>query len=153
MDLVNIANWGLGVFLGLMTFLFIFRIVLTWYPQVELNRLPWKLIALPTEPLLIPVRRVIPPIAIAFIDSPLKPWLILISYIIINQVTDKVIIPKLRKNRVKLIPANVIVGEVFYANFLGLLGLFLALPLTIISQILIKEILIKDIFDHWQAKQ
>ncbi|MDJ0658099.1 MAG: YggT family protein [Crocosphaera sp.] len=62
MNFVNIANWGLGLFLGLMTFLFIFRIVLTWYPQVELNRLPWKLIALPTEPLLIPVRRVIPPL-------------------------------------------------------------------------------------------
>jgi YggT family protein len=62
MDLINLANWGLGLLLALMTFLFIFRIVLTWYPQVELNNLPWKLIALPTEPLLIPVRRVVPPI-------------------------------------------------------------------------------------------
>ncbi|MDJ0509879.1 MAG: YggT family protein [Crocosphaera sp.] len=62
MDLVNIANWSLGLLLAVMTFLFIFRIVLTWYPQVELNRLPWKLIALPTEPFLIPVRRLIPPI-------------------------------------------------------------------------------------------
>ncbi|MEL4894088.1 YggT family protein [Crocosphaera sp. Alani8] len=62
MDLVNVANLGLGLFLGLMTFLFIFRIVLTWYPQVELNRLPWNLIAIPTEPLLIPVRRFVPPL-------------------------------------------------------------------------------------------
>lgn len=61
MNLVNLANWALGLLLALMTFLFIFRIVLTWYPQVELNRFPWKLIALPTEPLLIPVRRVVPP--------------------------------------------------------------------------------------------
>ncbi|ACK68355.1 protein of unknown function YGGT [Rippkaea orientalis PCC 8801] len=62
MNIINITNWGLGLGLGLMTFLFIFRIVLTWYPQVELNNLPWKLIALPTEPLLIPVRKVIPPL-------------------------------------------------------------------------------------------
>ena len=62
MDLINIANWGLGLFLGLMTFLFIFRIVLTWYPQVEFNRLPCNLINFPTEPLLIPVRGVIPPV-------------------------------------------------------------------------------------------
>ncbi len=61
-SITDLANWGLGLFLGLMTFLFIFRIVLTWYPQVELNRLPWKLIAWPTEPLLIPVRKVIPPL-------------------------------------------------------------------------------------------
>lgn len=45
-----------------MTFLFIFRIILTWYPQVDLNRLPFNLIAWPTEPFLIPLRKIIPPI-------------------------------------------------------------------------------------------
>ncbi len=48
--------------LGLMIFLFIFRIVLTWYPQVEMNRFPFNFIVLPTEPLLAPLRRVIPPV-------------------------------------------------------------------------------------------
>lgn len=95
---------------------------------------------------------VIFPMAIAFLYSPWIPWLILILYIAIYQITDKIIIPKLRKNRVVLISANVIIGEVIFANFLGLLGLFLAFPLIIISQILIKEILIKDIFDNWQIK-
>lgn len=57
-----IATWTLGIFLGLMIFLFIFRIVLTWYPQVDLNRLPFNLIAWPTEPFLIPVRKLVPPI-------------------------------------------------------------------------------------------
>ncbi|MEB3251193.1 MAG: YggT family protein, partial [Synechococcales cyanobacterium] len=45
-----------------MTLLFIFRIVLTWYPQVELTRFPWLLVFWPTEPLLVPVRKWIPPI-------------------------------------------------------------------------------------------
>jgi YggT family protein len=57
-----IANWTLGIFLGLMIFLFIFRIVLTWYPQVDLNRLPFNLVAWPTEPFLVPVRKIVPPI-------------------------------------------------------------------------------------------
>ncbi|MGB5963415.1 MAG: YggT family protein [Coleofasciculaceae cyanobacterium] len=57
-----IATLTLGIFLGLMIFLFIFRIVLTWYPQVDLNRLPFNLIAWPTEPFLIPVRKIVPPI-------------------------------------------------------------------------------------------
>lgn len=52
----------LGAFLGLMIFLFIFRIVLTWYPQVDLNRLPFSLVSWPTEPLLAPLRKLIPPI-------------------------------------------------------------------------------------------
>ncbi len=55
-------SWGLGLFLGLMTFFFILRIVLTWYPQIELNQFPWTLISWPTEPLLIPVRNLVPPL-------------------------------------------------------------------------------------------
>ena len=56
------ANWGIGILLGVMTLLFIFRIVLTWYPQAELNRFPFNLVFWPTEPFLIPVRKVVPPI-------------------------------------------------------------------------------------------
>jgi predicted PurR-regulated permease PerM len=93
---------------------------------------------------------VISPMAISFLYSDWKSWAILIVYMGIYHSIDKIIIPKLRKNRVILIPANVIIGQIIFANFLGLLGLFLAFPLIIITQILVKEILIKDIFDHWQ---
>lgn len=62
MAATEILSWGVGLFLGLMTLLFIFRIVLTWYPQVDLNQLPYSLVAWPTEPFLIPVRKVVPPI-------------------------------------------------------------------------------------------
>ncbi|BAZ67265.1 MAG: YggT family protein [Pelatocladus maniniholoensis HA4357-MV3] len=59
---INLTAWILGLGLGLMTLLFIFRIVLTWYPQVDLNRLPFNLVAWPTEPFLIPMRKLVPPI-------------------------------------------------------------------------------------------
>lgn len=62
MNTVTLASWIIGPFLGLMTFLFIFRIVLTWYPQVNLNRLPFNLIAWPTEPFLVPLRKIVPPL-------------------------------------------------------------------------------------------
>jgi YggT family protein len=62
MDYVAIASWILGPLLGVMTFLFIFRIVLTWYPQVELSRFPFNLVALPTEPFLVPLRKIVPPL-------------------------------------------------------------------------------------------
>lgn len=57
-----IATWILGPLLGAMIFLFIFRIVLTWYPQVDVTRFPFNWVVSPTEPLLIPLRKVIPPI-------------------------------------------------------------------------------------------
>ncbi|MBD0362411.1 MAG: YggT family protein [Coleofasciculus sp. C3-bin4] len=62
MTAATLTTWTLGPFLGLMIFLFIFRIVLTWYPQVDLNRFPFNLIAWPTEPFLVPVRKIVPPI-------------------------------------------------------------------------------------------
>lgn len=62
MDYITLANWTLGISLGLMTFLFIFRIVLTWYPQVNINQFPFNLIFWPTEPFLAPTRKIVPPL-------------------------------------------------------------------------------------------
>jgi YggT family protein len=62
MTSVAIANWVLAPLLGLLILLFIIRIVLTWYPQAELNRMPFILVALPTEPFLIPLRKLVPPL-------------------------------------------------------------------------------------------
>jgi YggT family protein len=62
MAMSEVLNWGVGLFLALMTLLFIFRIVLTWYPQVDLAKLPVSLVVWPTEPLLAPVRKLVPPI-------------------------------------------------------------------------------------------
>lgn len=62
MSITQLSTLGIGIFLGLMTLLFIFRIVLTWYPQAELTRFPFNLVVWPTEPLLVPVRKVVPPI-------------------------------------------------------------------------------------------
>ena len=42
----------LGLLLAAWTLAFLLRIVLTWYPQVDLNRGAWPLVAWPTEPVL-----------------------------------------------------------------------------------------------------
>lgn len=60
MSIYTAASWSIGLFLALMTLLFILRIVLTWYPQVDLNKLPFNLVAWPTEPFLMPLRKVVP---------------------------------------------------------------------------------------------
>ena len=62
MDLISITSLILSLGLGLMTILFIFRIVLTWYPQINTNRFPINLVVIPTEPILSPLRKVIPPL-------------------------------------------------------------------------------------------
>ncbi|NJO41464.1 MAG: YggT family protein [Cyanobacteria bacterium CRU_2_1] len=58
----TIASWILAPLLGVMIFLFIFRIVLTWYPQANLTQFPFNIVAIPTEPFLIPLRKLVPPL-------------------------------------------------------------------------------------------
>lgn len=62
MNLPSFGALSISLLLGLMTILFIFRIVLTWYPQAELTRLPFSLVVFPTEPFLKPLRKIISPI-------------------------------------------------------------------------------------------
>ncbi|MFM7087159.1 MAG: YggT family protein [Cyanobium sp.] len=63
--------------LGGWTLLFLFRIVLTWYPQLDLSRGVLRLISLPTEGLLTLTRRLIPPIG--GVDVTPVVWVGLIS--------------------------------------------------------------------------
>ena len=62
MNITIIFSVLLGIFLLLMTVLFIFRIVLTWYPRVDLKKFPFVIAYLPTEPFLAPTRKVIQPL-------------------------------------------------------------------------------------------
>jgi YggT family protein len=62
MDTITTLMWTIGPLLAILSLLFFFRIILTWYPQVESSQWPWRLIFWPTEPLLAPTRKLIPPI-------------------------------------------------------------------------------------------
>lgn len=69
----------LSTILAIMTFLFIFRIVLTWYPQVESKKFPFNLVIAPTEPFLAPSRKLISPIG--GVDITPIIWVAIISLV------------------------------------------------------------------------
>lgn len=62
LEALPILHLLLGVLLASLTLMFLLRIVLTWYPKVNLNKGLWPLIAWPTEPILVATRKLIPPI-------------------------------------------------------------------------------------------
>ena len=62
MNLLSLGAIAISLILGLMTILFIFRIVLSWYPQTEVTRFPFSLAIVPTEPFLKPLRKIVSPI-------------------------------------------------------------------------------------------
>ncbi len=94
---------------------------------------------------------VVPPIAIALLDAPWKAIAVLILYIVIQQVESNLLTPLVMKQQVSLLPAVTLLAQVFFATFFGFLGLLLALPLTVVAQVWLKEVLIKDILDQWKT--
>ncbi|MFS8911337.1 YggT family protein [Synechococcus sp. H60.3] len=60
--LPQFTAWVLGPLLAIYTVLFVLRIFLSWYPQLDTSRLPYSLVVGLTEFLLRPTRRLIPPL-------------------------------------------------------------------------------------------
>ena len=92
------------------------------------------------------------PLMIALLDAPWKALAVLIWYIIIQQVESYWLTPTVMAKQVSLLPAVTLVAQIFFASLFGVLGLLLALPLTVVAQIWIQELYFKDIMDKWKNK-
>ncbi|MEL7076430.1 MAG: AI-2E family transporter [Cyanobacteria bacterium J06582_2] len=99
-----------------------------------------------------PVLSVVPPAAMALLDAPWKALAVVILYVVIQQVESNVLTPIVMQKQVSLLPAITLLSQVAFAVFFGLLGLFLALPITVVAQVWLKEVLVKDILDRWQIE-
>ena len=69
----------LGILLSFLTLVFLIRLILTWYPKVDLNKGFWLLIAIPTSSILNVTRKLIPPIW--GVDVGPVIWIGIISFI------------------------------------------------------------------------
>jgi len=55
-------HFVIGFLLGALTLTFLLRIILTWYPKIDLKKGLWPILYLPTEPFLVLTRKLVPPI-------------------------------------------------------------------------------------------
>ncbi|MBD2354342.1 AI-2E family transporter [Tolypothrix sp. FACHB-123] len=98
-----------------------------------------------------PTLSVVPAMAIALLDAPWKAVAVLILYFVIQQAESNFITPVVMAHQVSLLPAVTLISQLFFVTFFGFLGLFLALPLTVVAKIWLQEVLIKDVLDQWGA--
>lgn len=96
-----------------------------------------------------PTISVIPAMAIALLDAPWKVLAVFILYFFIQQAESNFITPVVMEKQVSLLPAVTLISQLFFVTFFGFLGLFLALPLTVVAKIWVQEVLIKDVLDQW----
>ena len=57
-----ILDFTLSIFLSFFTLVFLIRLILTWYPKIDLSKGFWLIISIPTSSILNITRKIIPPI-------------------------------------------------------------------------------------------
>lgn len=91
------------------------------------------------------------PVAVALLDSPGKALAVVILYVVVQNLESYWFSPMVMQKQVSLLPAATLIAQIFFATFLGLLGLILALPLAVVVKIWVEEAFIKDFLDYWQG--
>lgn len=98
-----------------------------------------------------PTLSIIPPTLLALADEPWKAVAVIILYIAIQQFESLILVPLVMAQQVSLLPVFTILSVVVFASLFGFLGLFLAIPLLVVTQIWLKEVLVKDVLNKWQS--
>lgn len=100
-----------------------------------------------------PATSVIFPLSMAILEEPWKVIGVIIWYVIIQNIETYWLSPTVMARQVSLLPAVTLTAQIFFAKTFGILGLILALPLTVVSKTWIEEALLKDILDSWERKK
>ncbi|MDP3964906.1 MAG: AI-2E family transporter [bacterium] len=86
-------------------------------------------------PIIGPILSAIPALFLSFAESPAKALLVLILYVVIQQLENQIVVPKVMQKSVGLNPVVVIVAMLIGAKLGGLLGIILAIPTAAIIQV------------------
>jgi predicted PurR-regulated permease PerM len=150
---VALVGWVRGILLNMLVIGIISAIGL-WILGVPLVLANAALAGLfEAIPNLGPTLSLIPPVAVALLDAPWKAGAVVILYLVIQQLEQYLLVPVVMQKQVALLPAVTLLSQVIFAIFFGFLGLFLAIPLMIVGQIWIREVLVKDVLDRWQESE
>lgn len=149
----SLVGWFIGILFN-MTVITVLSGVGLWLLGIPLPLVNAVLAGLLTFiPNLGPTLSVIPPAILAFSVAPWKAGAVIVLYIAIQQLESDVLTPLVMKHQVTLLPAVTLLTQIAFAAFFGLLGLFLALPIVVVVQVWLKELLVKDILNDWSRPE
>lgn len=77
-----------------------------------------------------PILAAIPAVILAFIQSPILALMVIVLFIIINQIENYIIVPQVMKRTVGLSPIVIIIVMLIGAKLAGVLGIILSVPVT-----------------------
>ena len=76
---LQILDVFLGILLSFLTIVFLIRLILTWYPKIDLSKGLWLLISVPSSSILNLTKKFIPPIG--GVDIGPVIWIGIISFL------------------------------------------------------------------------
>jgi predicted PurR-regulated permease PerM len=95
----------------------------------------------------------IPPVLFALTDSPGKAVVVLLAYILVQQLESNVTIPIIMAQRVRLHPAVIAIGVVVVGQLFGFVGLFVAVPILALIIIAVEEFWVKPVEEGHAEKR
>lgn len=85
----------------------------------------------------------VPPIIAGLAESPSKAVLVLVVYLVVNQIEGNLILPLIMARTVDMHPAVVAIGLLVMAALFGLIGVLIAIPLLSLAAILVEALWIE----------
>ena len=87
----------------------------------------------------------IPPVLVGLAHSPSQGLLVLLVYVIVNQIEGNLILPLVMARTVDIHPAVVTIGVVVMSSLFGLIGLLISVPLLSLAIILVQALWIEPL--------
>ena len=97
-----------------------------------------------------PTLSVVFPMAVALLDNPWLSLAVLALYVVIQNLESYVITPSVMHHQVKLLPGLTLAAQLIFTVIFGFKGLLLALPLAVCLQVVIRELIVRDVLDTWK---
>ena len=87
----------------------------------------------------------VPAALIALLISPWHLGAVLVLYLALHVLEGYVLVPLIQRRSVRLPPAVTLVAQLLFAELLGILGLFVAAPLTVVAVVSVRLLYVEDV--------
>lgn len=92
------------------------------------------------------------PAAVALLLGPKVVVKVVLLRLLLQNLEAFVLTPLLLKRTVNLLPTVALMGQLSLGALLGLPGVLLALPFIVVTQVLLQEVLVREIMDRWTLR-
>lgn len=95
---------------------------------------------------------IIPALLVALAADPAKLPLVIIGYVVTQQIQSNLIMPRIMTRQIDM-PAGMVLGaQLVAASLFGFIGLLLALPLAVLVKVLVRELYVYDVLNSRTAR-